>query len=842
MGNNPSTTDSENTAADLQEKKAGFHNKHLTRIQKQESPKERKGSITSHLFSSKGSSKRHALMPKPIEAQGNIKSHNVFKKDYSMDEPLTNKGGIKNNDFNDENIHETMASLSLVTSSDNERKKSMSFARPGPSTPTVQPTKHDITSLEGSTDVNTGIDNMNVAGDLNSHRPSIVALKNTLAESSIHPPSDLSKTVSTSSNCQSFSTESSSSALHKTESIDIPRRHSQGFNENYNETMLKHPTVHSYQYQYFNNENTNNDGGLHKHKENFNDMQLSTSNDDEESGVLQSADIVVNQSTLQNALKRDMKRKRTDTISTNKSGAPTSDALKAKDEPEAKTKTEKPAMSATAAMMLKLYGDTTLKEKETFKNNTISGTIRYDDFYKRSESSVNLPENKKLKSFDNNTKNGNGYVSVSGNPNSGLSNTYNSNSNLSFSSSPRDIKIQHIDDVKTHLPSSFSSSTSSTSSSLGSSAGLINDNVHVVLKWRDQIDNPKKCKIAIISDDIVNALESSSSKRKSNTNNNDNNTLPMVFNPMIKEWYMPNLTLPPGIYRLKFSINNDITHSNFLPTATDSMGNIVNWFEVLPGYDAVEPYRDEIIETTFHTAPSQGTLSVHDLTMIRSRRSSSFVSAKSDLSSFTPYSDYAGISRSSSSVGTATKKASLVSLRGTNKLDLFTPIEPKKIAYSKEIPELFKIANSEDTNKMEIDDDGSSPFERPSFTHKVIDCNQDKLFADLQRDGNIDAETAEALFLNRYPIPDLPIYLNSTYLNKIFTQFQKQHNDPTLPASSSIGLTHIIPHVNLNHLLTSSIRDEIISVACTTRYQGKFITQVMYAPCNYSSQENKAIS
>lgn len=83
----------------------------------------------------------------------------------------------------------------------------------------------------------------------------------------------------------------------------------------------------------------------------------------------------------------------------------------------------------------------------------------------------------------------------------------------------------------------------------------------------------------------------------------------------------------------------------------------------------------------------------------------------------------------------------------------------------------------------------------------------------------MNTEEAEEYFLNKFKVPDLPVYLNSTYLNKNFN-----NNDE---------INHIIPHVNLKHLLTTSIKDNIVCVGCTTRYEGKFITQVIYAPCDY---------
>lgn len=100
-------------------------------------------------------------------------------------------------------------------------------------------------------------------------------------------------------------------------------------------------------------------------------------------------------------------------------------------------------------------------------------------------------------------------------------------------------------------------------------------------------------------------------------------------------------------------------------------------------------------------------------------------------------------------------------------------------------------------------------------------------------------------FLKNHPMPELPVYLNNTYLNTHFSTHHTNNSDILVHSSSTAKSTrssnfqglnsHIIPHVNLNHLLTSNIKNEVLSVAITTRYSGKFMTQIMFAP---ASQED----
>ncbi|SMN18073.1 similar to Saccharomyces cerevisiae YGL208W SIP2 One of three beta subunits of the Snf1 serine/threonine protein kinase complex involved in the response to glucose starvation [Maudiozyma saulgeensis] len=42
------------------------------------------------------------------------------------------------------------------------------------------------------------------------------------------------------------------------------------------------------------------------------------------------------------------------------------------------------------------------------------------------------------------------------------------------------------------------------------------------------------------------------------------------------------LRLPPGVHRFRFVVDNELRYSDFLPTATDQMGNFVNYLEVRP--------------------------------------------------------------------------------------------------------------------------------------------------------------------------------------------------------------------------------------------------------------------
>lgn len=717
----------------------------------------RQQSITSQLFPSRNT--RH-MNSKTIGGKRNRSQQaprpSLFKADYSMDRTVEEPRKVEGST---EDIRDNMAGLSLKSSRDNNQVPS--FLTPGHSTPTVEPTKQAaVPASELQSTVKNDARNPRQDQDPASrNRLSVVALKKNLMDDSE----------------ASLASSRSPSTDARSNSLDI-----------YSALHLQSP-----------------EGPVNKAREDSNDADADTSDLDDisDDGYLQSEDVVLNQSLLQNVLRRDMKRKR----------------------PKA------------------------LKNKAA---NTSQVSNPQNTFSYESMENGHFPESKKMKSLDYDG----GLPTFQRTLNPANEEARREAFN-GFDHMNHDLGFNRIDSFEKgsveHREIEQASPNMPNSSSMSPSTGSVLSNndtekVHVILKWRDPIEDPSKCKITIISTDIASALNFDPSDKSFH------GTFSMEFDEKDGTFSVPELWLPPGIYKFLFIINGEIRHSNFLPSATDSVGNIVNWFEVLPGYEKVEPYRNEIdVFSNKHQnsesdskqqngSPSQGTLmepvpNRAERPALAVRHTSSY-SNKPERAG-TPYSDYAGVSRCSSAV-----RKSPMMQQTSSSIDLITALKPKKYEYSSEIPELFKagvLANQNDENQFPTPPpppaEDPPSYDQPSFLQNVVDCNQDNLFANLQQGGLLDAETAEQLFLDKYTVPDLPVYLNSTYLNKIFNEFQKTG----YLNGNSNGLNHIIPHVNLNHLLTSSIREEMISVGCTTRYEGKFITQVIYAPCYYASGNKK---
>lgn len=207
------------------------------------------------------------------------------------------------------------------------------------------------------------------------------------------------------------------------------------------------------------------------------------------------------------------------------------------------------------------------------------------------------------------------------------------------------------------------------------------------------------------------------------------------------------ISLPLGIYKVKFLVNNEVRYSEDLPIATDKSGNVVNWFEV----DDIGQTQDDIFEA--------GVIEQHKISNNKRKSSTSFLYNQD---------------------------------RSTSQISVDKNVKNNE-TYSQEIPEIFHQSD------------------------EILPVDEE--------------------FLHRNPIPELPVYLNNNLLNKLFnTQHYNSSDTAQLQKKSSKTISssglnsHIIPHVNLNHLLTSNIKNNVLSVACTTRYSGKFITQIMYSP------------
>ncbi|KAG0658522.1 hypothetical protein C6P45_002173 [Maudiozyma exigua] len=712
-----------------------------------------------------------------------------FKRHFSLNKKNENSGTDEQQvSSSTREINEDMANLSLKSenthtiehsqhnqhpSHSHNHNKEAPLAIQTHSDPTVQHTDHVLTPRTEEVPIVVETDSTKVNNDSNKNdndttnnetNPTILSLKQTLlddktAEDSIGTPITSAGSGSTRNdvmsdhlnNMNSNVPESQDSTLHDTNVIGSPY----GKKES-----------HPYQYEYFPLTSDKNSNSI-----------------DEDAGVLQNEDKLINQAIFQNVVKRDMKRKRNDSMSSgntiNRLGMTSVKETKREQQNEndniIDNEKQKPKVSATAAIMMKLYN-----------NNAQMKNDKSNEIYKRNETLTNNNNNSDV-DFKESLRRRQEEDAARR-----LAEEQANVQNPTINKLQTDSSTLTSDNKKVKMKKTITSE-SSYSSDTDTDMDDDEDDVEVILKWRDKLPDSANVKIFVISKEIVSTILAIHPHYEMDDSDKKECRLHMIFDDKTQEWFLPGLFLPPGIYRFQFSINGNLTHSNYLPTATNTLGSIVNWFEVLPGYEQIEPYRD------YDKINSSSVNLTDDKNAQRTYSTASLT-------------DYAGISRSNSMIN----KSSGSTLRIANYFNALQPLTPKEPEYSNEIPELFKF-DADLTNPAPPPVDLNAPFDMT--LSKVVDCNQDELFANMQRVAKMNADEAEKFFLTKFKVAELPVYLNSNYLNKNF----------------NTEANHIIPHVNLNHLLTSSIKDEIICVGCTTRYAGKFITQVIYAPCSSSA-------
>lgn len=247
--------------------------------------------------------------------------------------------------------------------------------------------------------------------------------------------------------------------------------------------------------------------------------------------------------------------------------------------------------------------------------------------------------------------------------------------------------------------------------------------------------------------------------------------------------YLTVVKLALGVHKLLYVVNKEYRVLELLPTATDQEGIFFNWFEVL------DPHLLYLDGDVVQVAGEHNALLIQKKSnslLMKVLRAAKDVEHEhlefaDDDNHYTPYHDH-----------------SLTLLLGE------TP-SATLLVYLADIPDMFVDYNY--------------------FKNKLADY-----------------ELPEP--------PQLPAHLNNVLLNKMSAShdatpplYLKLGHEPKRPAlrradssyyASNEGALHLsIPnHVILNHLMTTLIRNDVLTVACITRYLGKFVTQIMHSPAD----------
>ncbi|QBM87923.1 5'-AMP-activated protein kinase beta subunit, interaction domain [Metschnikowia aff. pulcherrima] len=240
--------------------------------------------------------------------------------------------------------------------------------------------------------------------------------------------------------------------------------------------------------------------------------------------------------------------------------------------------------------------------------------------------------------------------------------------------------------------------------------------------------------------------------------------------------HVVTLGLPVGTHRFRFVIDNELRFSDFLPTATDQMGNFVNYVEVTPEHvqmhlrqqlkfeEEQQQQREQEARKMLQKTAQNSQNSLRNRSLQGRPRSDSifkFISDDDDMGN-----GY---------------------LRYYDDDDVESSTDSRSLNYINDIPPIFVEPKVMEQYYMAIDDQAKSQNgPQQAWLHP----------------------------------PQLPPQLDNVILNN-FNSMDRHNNSGALPIPN---------HVVLNHLATTSIKHNTLAVASVVRYKRKYVTQVLYAP------------
>lgn len=335
----------------------------------------------------------------------------------------------------------------------------------------------------------------------------------------------------------------------------------------------------------------------------------------------------------------------------------------------------------------------------------------------------------------------------------------------------------------------------------------------------------------------------------------------MVVSPTHPDEFITTLLLPLGVHKLLYIINNEYRVSDQLPTATDQEGILFNWFEVMddthlfnhsanqPNHlNALTDYDANIISSDYHhTLHSNSSISAgkYEVDRINNKSNNLLQKLSKEMSEFehvenmdtdndteprtmpeqqppilgTP--QYMSHANSYSSNKYVPYNASTSSSFQRNQ-------NPQtKLTYSNEIPEMF--VNYDYFKQKGPDYELPEPPQLPAHLNNVL-LNK------------ISQSSSSSIHQNNASLTNIPHQFPQSYSdlrppNTGFSEPSTNKRPPLRRADSSYYASNkqayhlsIPNHVILNHLMTTSIRNDVLTVACITRYLGKFVTQIMHSP------------
>ncbi|CAK7901609.1 hypothetical protein CAAN1_06S04918 [[Candida] anglica] len=321
--------------------------------------------------------------------------------------------------------------------------------------------------------------------------------------------------------------------------------------------------------------------------------------------------------------------------------------------------------------------------------------------------------------------------------------------------------------------------------------------------------------------------------------------------------YVTSIHLPLGVHKLLYIINNEYRVSDQLPTATDQEGIFFNWFEVLDEVHLFNHSQNQHTHIGASTdydaniiAPNNGatqTAGRYEVDRIN-KKSTSFLTqqTKNQEQPETEHVEFQHIEdhpmtppppppqapHSTMMVPESEETPTYVSYQDQKTGSFFNDIVQQKLNYSSEIPEMF--VNYDYFKNKSSDYQLPEPPQLPAHLNNVL----------LNKMSANHAINNPPHMIRKGSHPPQPQLNSNDFFKQPHASFHDggsgQNKRPPLRradssyyASNQEAYHLSIPnHVILNHLMTTSIRNDVLTVACITRYSGKFVTQIMHSPAD----------
>lgn len=323
--------------------------------------------------------------------------------------------------------------------------------------------------------------------------------------------------------------------------------------------------------------------------------------------------------------------------------------------------------------------------------------------------------------------------------------------------------------------------------------------------------------------------------------------------------YITTINLPLGVHKLLYIINNEYRVSDQLPTATDQEGIFFNWFEVLdeahlfnhshnqPNHIGASTDYDANIITPSLTAGRYevdriNKKSTSFLTQVTKTEQAEFEHVEYQVDDLPPVPQIpiSGLNTPPAMDSTTSEDTpKYVSYQDQKSGSFFTEKAQAKLNYTSDIPEMF--LNYDYFKNKGSDYQLPEPPQLPAHLNNVLLNKMSSTNSQNHHHGNspyVKKGTSGVISpvstTNHDPFkPPNPAFSHEAggAGNK---RPPLRRADSSYYASNQEAYHLSIPnHVILNHLMTTSIRNDVLTVACITRYSGKFVTQIMHSPADH---------